>query len=472
MATTRMIPMHISQGKSLLQSMIERTAYAQNPNKTHNGELISTFGCDQETAAHTFAFLYARYQHITGRSHAHPVIAYQLRQSFKPGEVTPEEANRIGYELAERFLKGSHAFLVATHTDRAHIHNHIIFAATTMDCERKFRNFWGSSQALSRLSDLICYEHQLSVIDHPQKKGVSYNKWLGSKAPISARDQLRMDIDEALKKQPNGFRAFLQLLEDMGWSIRTGKQPAFRAPNGKRFLRMDTLGDAYTETAVRAVLNGTRTHTPCRATLQRFSSKPMKPSLLIDIQQKLSEGKGAGYERWAKLFNIKQMAKAMSYLSEHHIESYDALVERVEAACAVHDALGEEIHAAEARMKEIGALKKAIIDYVKTKDVYTQWKASGWSADFQEAHRQEILLHQAARKAFDGVQGKLPTVKQLSAEYQALIAQKQKLYPDYRKTRDEMRELLIIKENIDRITSPREEEPALFSEGHSHDNAR
>ena len=212
MATTRIIPMHLNKGKTLAQCLADRTEYGMNPDKTEGGALISAFACEPETAVSEFALSKREYRELTGRVQESDVIAYQVRQSFKPGEVTPEEANRIGYEFAQRFLKGEHAFLVCTHTDKKHIHNHIYWNSTALDCTKKFKNFIGSYRAVRRLSDLICAEHRLSVVENPQKHGLSYNKWRGGHDKLSNRDLLRMAIDAALEKQPQDFDALLALL--------------------------------------------------------------------------------------------------------------------------------------------------------------------------------------------------------------------------------------------------------------------
>ena len=200
------------------------------------------------------------------------------------------------------------------------IHNHIIFCATTLDCRRKFRNFLGSGKALARLSDQICLEHKLSVVDDPKYRDANYDRWLGSKAKPTARDALRMAIDEILQKKPDGFETLIRLLEEAGWEVKKGNQYSFRAPGGKRFMRMDSLGEDYTQEALEEVLSGKRSHSP-------FRTRRMKNqvSLLIDIEEKMKDGKGKGYENWARIFNIKQMASSMAYLSSHGLQSYEAL---------------------------------------------------------------------------------------------------------------------------------------------------
>ena len=165
MAATRLIALHKNKGKSVAACLKSRTDYAQNPDKTNKGELVSSYECSPLTADEEFMLSKRQYELMTGRRQKSDVIAYQIRQSFKPGEITAEEANKVGYELAMRFTKGKYAFIVATHTDREHIHNHIIYNSTALDSTRKFRDFLLSGLAVQRLSDLICLEHQLSVIE-------------------------------------------------------------------------------------------------------------------------------------------------------------------------------------------------------------------------------------------------------------------------------------------------------------------
>ena len=220
MATTRIISMHVSHGKTIADCLTDRIDYSKNPDKTQGGELISAYECDPKTADAEFLYSKRQYQTITGREQRHDVIAYQVRQSFKPGEITPEEANRVGYEFAERFLKGRHAFFVATHTDKKHIHNHIIWNSTTLDCKHKFRDFLGSGRAVARLSDAICTEHRLSVIADPKRGKNHYGKWLGDNAKPTHRELLCVLIDVALLQKPDSFETLLTLLRDSGCEVR------------------------------------------------------------------------------------------------------------------------------------------------------------------------------------------------------------------------------------------------------------
>ena len=225
MAATRLIPLHINKEKTLARCLRERTDYAQNPEKTEKGKLVTAYQCDPMTVEEEFLLAKRQYQQRTGRQQKNDVIAYQIRQSFKPGEVTPEEANRVGYELALRFTKGKHAFIVATHTDRAHIHNHVIFNSTTLDCRRKFQNFYFSSLVVQKVSDIVCLEHGLSVIEpKPRKEQVKRTPHLRKE---SFRSVLREEIDAVLDQKPDTFEEFLRLMNQTGYECKHGQYIAF-----------------------------------------------------------------------------------------------------------------------------------------------------------------------------------------------------------------------------------------------------
>lgn len=453
MATTRLMPLHTGKGRSVGTAISDIIDYVKNPEKTGNGQLISSYQCDSRIADAEFLFSKNLYRQKTGRVRgADDVIAYHLRQSFVPGEITPEEANRLGRELATRFTKGKNAFIVCTHIDKHHIHNHVIFSAVTTDHDRKFRNFWGSTKALQRLNDTICIENGYSVIANPKRHGQSYNKWLGEQAGLPYREQIRLAIDVALAEKPQSFDALLDLLRQAGYEIKGTANPSLKGGTQKRFLRMDTLGEGYTPEALRSVLAGKQAHTP----RQRQQKKPAPPQrsnqLLIDIQQNLAQGNGAGYAKWAKRFNLKQMAQTVAYLQEHGLMDYAVLSEKAAAASRSYHALSEEIKAAERRMAEIAVMEKQIVNYARTRETYVAYRKAGYSKKFLQAHESDITIHKAAKQYFDE-QGlkKLPTLKSLKAEYAELMAKKKTAYAEYRQTREEMKELLTAKSNVDRI---------------------
>lgn len=384
------------------------------------------------------------YEQATGRSQKSNVIAYQIRQSFRPGEITAEEANRIGYELASRFLKGKHAFIVATHTDRGHIHNHIIYNSTALDGTRKFRDFFFSGLAVQRLSDLICLEHQLSVIE--KKPYRERQKRITYPPRESNRDRLCGIIDEILQQEPTDYEEFLQKLEQQGYEIKRGKYTSVKGARQKRFIRFKTLGAGYSEEEIKAVLAGRAKHHPH----QKQPPKEQTFQLLVDIQAKLAEGKGGGYERWAKKHNLKEMSKTLIFLQQQKISSADELKECADAALSRYHELGDSIKTSEKRLAEIAVLKAHIINYAKTRPVYDAYRKAGYSKKFLEEHCTEITLHKAAKAAFDESNLKtLPKIKELDAEYSKLLTEKKARYPDYRKARDEMQELLRAQKNIE-----------------------
>lgn len=457
MATTRLIPLHTGKGRNFGKAIRNVIGYVSNPKKTHQGELVTGFGCNPETADGEFLLMKREYIAQTGRLRGKDdVIAYHLRQSFVPGEITPEEANRIGCELASRFTHGQHAYVVATHEDRRHVHSHIIISAVNLDCDRKFRNFWGSSKAIRRLSDTLCIQNGLSIIEQPKGHSKSYNKWLGNEAKTSQRDGLREAIDAALARQPKDFEELLTMLQRGGWEVKRGKRIGLKGKGQERFKRLDSLGEDYSEAALRAIIAGEKEHHPReKKTVQLMR----QVNLLVDIQAKLQAGKGAGYERWAKVFNLKQMAQTLNYLSENNLMNIEDLTAKTDAAIARVHELQVTIRETEKRMAELHALKGHIINYVKTREVYVAYRMAGYSKKFVAEHEQEIKLHRAAKEAFSalGTQ-KIPKVKEIQAEYDALREKKKQAYAAYHQAQDEMRQSLTVRANVERILGIEEKE--------------
>ena len=444
MAATRLIALHKNKGKSIAACLKSRTDYVQNPEKTEQGELVSSYECSPLTADEEFMLSKRQYELATGRRQKSDVIAYQIRQSFKPGEITAEEANKVGYELAMRFTKGKYAFIVATHTDREHIHNHIIYNSTALDSTRKFRDFLLSGLAVQRLSDLICLEHQLSVIEIKPYRERQKRTLYPPKE--SNRERLCSVIDNILTEKPNDYEDFLQKLEQQGYEVKRGKHTSVKGARQKRFIRFRTLGAGYSEEELKAVISGEAEHRPC----QKQPPKEKTFNLLVDVQAKLAEGKSGGYARWAKKYNLKEMSKTLIFLQEKKIGSIEEMQERVDAATARYHELGDSIKAAETRMAEIAVLRTHIVNYAKTRPIYDAYRKAGYSKRFLENHRAEITLHKAAKEAFDDAKlKKLPKVKELDAEYSKLLTEKKAAYPDYRKAKDEMQELLRAQRNVE-----------------------
>ena len=379
------------------------------------------------------------------------VIAYQIRQSFKPGEITPEEANEVGYETGMRFTKGKHAFIVATHVDRAHIHNHIIFNSTNLECDRKFRDFWFSGIALQRLSDIICLEHGLSVI--PRVKPSERQRRTKYPERVSMRDVIREDILQCLDQKPTDFEELLKLLQAEGYEIKRGKHTAVCGKGQKRFIRFRSLGEEFTEENLKKVIAGER-EPPERneKVLEQKEAKPKKRKfdLVVDIQEKMAQGKNGGYVRWAKKYNVKQFAESILFLQLHDIHDKETLDALVDGSSAKYHELMKTIKDAEEKMAANKVIKTHIINYAKTRETYIAYRKSGYSKKFYEAHRDEITLHKAAKEAFSKLpDGKIPKVKELNEEFAGQLSKKKSAYSEYKKIKKEMRDYQIAKQNVE-----------------------
>lgn len=448
MAATRLIALHVNKGKTVAQCLADRTDYSQNAEKTNDGEFISSYECDPKTADEEFLLSKRQYQHITGRDQKNNVIAYQIRQSFKPGEITPEEANQVGYETAMRWTKGNHAFIVATHIDKAHIHNHIIYNSTSLDCTKKFRDFIRSGLAVQKLSDMVCLEHGFSVITpKPYKERIKRTVFPKKR---TYRDELCETIDLVLKEKPKTFEKFVQLLSDRGFVFKAGKQPAFRGRNQKRFIRLRSLGEGYSEEELRAVIAGKSLYRTRGTSMNAPEQKQFH--LLIDIQSKMAEGRTAGYEKWAKKYNRKEAARTVCLLKEKGINNYEDLAALTDKLSSRFSELTDSIKNAEKRMVEIKALQTHINNYYKTRQTYVDYRKSGYSKKFLEEHREEITLHKAAKQAFDQLEGKkLPSRQSLHEEFNQLMIQKKQEYAEYRQVKKEMQDYLTARQTVETI---------------------
>ena len=433
------------------QSMADRHDYDQKAEKTQNGELVSSFMCSPETAAEEFEISKQLYHQITGRKQSpeHDIIMYRIIQSFKPGEISPEDANRLGYELAMKFTRGQHQFVVSTHVDKAHIHTHIEFNSTNLNCDAKFQNVKNSAFILRRLNDELCRAHGISVIENPKPSAKKQKEIAAVKYGTSHKEQLRQTIDRVLP-DCQGYDDFLAKMRAEGYEIREGKKLSFRAPGWGRFTRSDKLGADYTKEALRE--RSTNRGGRSSAARKAVPHAGRKVNMLIDIQAKMAAGKGAGYERWAKIFNLKEAAKTLNFLIENDLTDYDELTVRAEQAGDRFDEVSRHIKQLEGRMAEVAQLKTHIINYSKTREVYAAYKKSRHKKEFLAEHGAEIAQHEAAKKAFDALGGKpIPKVAQLSQEYAALLAEKQEQYAEYKALRQDMIAYRTAKQNVDKI---------------------
>lgn len=451
MAISNLLPRKIMKNRTRYQSMAERHDYDQKEEKTDGGDLVSSYMCSPETAAQEFEISKKLYTQLTGRSQPpkHDIIMYRIIQSFKPGEISPEDAHKIGWELAMKFTGGQHQFVVSTHTDKRHIHTHIEFNSTNLNCDAKFQNVKGTAFILRRMNDELCRAHGLSVIENPKQKAKSQKEMAAAQYGTSHKKQLQQAIDRVLPECKT-YEEFLAKMRAEGYEVIDGKNPGFRLPGWERPTRINRLGEGYTKTALQERIAGARGRSAGGKTVSAHTGR--KVNLLIDIQAKLAAGKGASYERWAKIFNLKEAAKTLNFLIENNLTDYDELALRAAQAEDGFNEVSQKIKQLEARMAGVAQLKTHIIQYSKTREVYAAYKKSRHKKEFLAEHGDEIARHEAAKKAFDALGGKpIPKVAQLSKEYAALLEEKQTQYEQYKALRQDMIAYQTALRNVDKI---------------------
>ena len=432
MAVTKIKPV-----KSTLSKALD---YIENPDKTDGKMLISSFGCSYETA--DIEFGYTLSQALDKGSN----LAFHLIQSFAPGEVDYEKAHEIGKQLADAVTKGQHEYVVTTHIDKGHIHNHVIFCAVNFVDHHKYNSNKRSYYGIRNMSDKLCRENGLSVVV-PGKgsKGKSYAEYQAEKTGTSWKGKLKTTVD-ALIPQVSSFEELLTRLQAAGYEIKPGKYVSCRAPGQERFTRLKTLGADYTEEAIRERIAGRRTKAAKAPREQRGVS------LLIDIENSIKAAQSKGYEQWAKIHNLKQAAKTMNFLTENKIEQYADLVSRIEEMAAESGQAADALKNAEKRLADMAVLIKNVSTYQKTKPVYDAYRKARNREKYRAGQEQAIILHEAAARSLKATGiAKLPNLAALQSEYEALQAQKEALYADYGKLKKKVREYDIIKQNIDNI---------------------
>ena len=431
MAVTKTHPI-----KSTLKAAID---YILNPEKTDGKLLASSFGCGLETADIEFAWT----REAAGDRGTH--LGRHLIQSFAVGETTPEEAHKIGMELAGAVLGGKYEFVLTTHVDKDHLHNHLIFNAVSFVDYKKYHSNKQSYHFIRRTSDRICKEHGLSVVVPGQDKGKSYAEYTAEKQGTSYKAKLKTAID-TLIPQVKDFDELLRRLQEMGYEIKQGKYISFRAAGQERFTRTKTLGAAYTEEAIKERIKGV--YVAKTKTLR----EDKKIRLVVDLENSIKAQQSAGYERWAKIHNLKQAAKTMNFLTEHKIEQYADLVSRIEEMSAESGQAADALKNAEKRLADMAVLIKNVSTYQKTKPVYDAYRKARNREKYRAGQEQAIILHEAAARSLKAAGiAKLPNLAALQSEYEALQAQKEALYADYGKLKKKVREYDIIKQNIDSI---------------------
>ena len=432
--------MAVTKIKPIKSTLSKALDYIENPDKTDGKMLISSFGCSYETA--DIEFGYTLSQALDKGSN----LAFHLIQSFAPGEVDYEKAHEIGKQLADAVTKGQHEYVVTTHIDKGHIHNHVIFCAVNFVDHHKYNSNKRSYYGIRNMSDKLCRENGLSVVV-PGKgsKGKSYAEYQAEKTGTSWKGKLKIAVD-ALIPQVSSFEELLQRLQAAGYEIKPGKYVSCRAPGQERFTRLKTLGADYTEEAIRERIAGRR------AKAAKAPREQRDVSLLIDIENSIKAAQSKGYEQWAKIHNLKQAAKTMNFLTEHKIEQYADLVSRIEEMAAESGQAADALKNAEKRLADMAVLIKNVSTYQKTKPVYDAYRKARNREKYRAGQEQAIILHEAAARSLKAAGiAKLPNLAALQSEYEALQAQKEALYADYGKLKKKVREYDIIKQNIDSI---------------------
>ena len=432
--------MAVTKIKPVKSTLSKAFDYIENPDKTDGKMLVSSFGCSYETADIEFGYTLSQAQDKGNN------LAFHLIQSFAPGEVDYEKAHEIGRQLADAVTKGQHEYVLTTHIDKGHVHNHIIFCAVNFVDHHKYNSNKRSYYGIRNMSDKLCRENGLSVVV-PGKgsKGKSYAEYQAEKTGTSWKGKLKTNLD-ALIPQVSSFEELLTRLQAAGYEIKPGKYISCRAPGQERFTRLKTLGADYTEEAIRERIAGRW------AKAAKAPREQRGVSLLIDIENSIKAAQSKGYEQWAKIHNLKQAAKTMNFLTEHKIEQYADLVSRIEEMSAESGQAADALKNAEKRLADMAVLIKNVSTYQKTKPVYDAYRKARNREKYRAGQEQAIILHEAAARSLKAAGiAKLPNLAALQSEYEALQAQKEALYADYGKLKKKVREYDIIKQNIDSI---------------------
>ena len=429
MAVTKIHPI-----KSTLKKALD---YIENPVKTDEKILVSSFACSYETADIEFELLLSQAMQKGNN------LAHHLIQSFAPGETTPEQAHEIGRQLADEVLQGKYPYVLTTHIDKGHVHNHIIFCAVDLVNQRKYVSNRQSYSYIRRTSDRLCKEHNLSVVMPGQDRGKSYAEWNAHRKGTSWKAKLKAAIDTTIP-QAKDFDDFLRLLQEQSYEVKRGKYVSFRAPGQERFTRCKTLGEAYTEEAITERIKG--------RFAERKPKETRKISLQIDLENSIKAQQSAGYEKWAKLHNLKQAARTLNFLTEHGIDTYPDLENRVVEITAASDEAAAALKAAEHRLADMAVLIKNVTTYKHFRPVALEYRKAADKGKFRREHESTLILYEAAAKALkeQGVK-KLPDLYDLKAEYKRLAEEKERLYEQYGEAKKQMQEYGIIKQNVDGI---------------------
>ena len=427
--------------------MSKAIAYILNPEKTDEKLLVSSYGCASETAAREFEWT----RKIAEQKGMNPVriIARHVIQSFEIGEVTPELAHEIGKQFADEILGGKYEYVLTTHIDKDHVHNHLIFNAVDFVNYHAYKSYKRIYYDMREVSDRLCKENGLSVIPPSQNKGMGYKEYTEAKRGTSWKQKLKQTIDR-LVITAKDYDDFLRLMQEAGYEIKTGKYISFRAEGQERFTRSKTIGENYTEERIKERIAG---RTPRRS---RKQTTPKGISLIGDIQERIRLIDSKGYEHKAKLTILKEAARTLNYLTENNLLQYDDLEKKVEDVHSSYDRTGKELKGVEARLREVQPLIKNISNYQRLKPMYDAFQKAKDKPGFKAKHEAELVIFEAARSTLLAMQGdeKLPSLKTLQAEQAQLFEEQERLYAERNRLKKEVKQIETIKSNVDTFLSP------------------
>ena len=439
--------MAVTKIKAIRGTLSKAIAYILNPEKTDEKLLVSSYGCASETAAREFEWT----RKLAEQKGMNPVriIARHVIQSFEIGEVTPELAHEIGKQFADEILGGKYEYVLTTHIDKDHVHNHLIFNAVDFVDYHAYKSYKRIYYDMREVSDRLCKENGLSVIPPSQNKGMGYKEYTEAKRGTSWKQKLKQTIDR-LVITAKDYDDFLRLMQEAGYEIKTGKYISFRAEGQERFTRSKTIGENYTEERIKERIAG---RTPRR---NRRQTVPKGISLIGDIQERIRLIDSKGYEYKAKLTILKEAARTLNYLTENNLLQYADLEKKVEDVHSSYDRTGKELKGVEARLREVQPLIKNISNYQRLKPVYDAFQKAKDKPGFKAKHEAELVIFEAARSTLLAMQGdeKLPSLKTLQAEQQRLLEEQQRLYDERAKLKKEVKQIETIKSNVDTFLAP------------------
>ena len=439
--------MAVTKIKAIRGTLSKAIAYILNPEKTDEKLLVSSYGCASETAAREFEWT----RKIAEQKGMNPVriIARHVIQSFEIGEVTPELAHEIGKQFADEILGGKYEYVLTTHIDKDHVHNHLIFNAVDFVDYHAYKSYKRIYYDMREVSDRLCKENGLSVIPPSQNKGMGYKEYTEAKRGTSWKQKLKQTIDR-LVITAKDYDDFLRLMQEAGYEIKPGKYISFRAEGQERFTRSKTIGENYTEERIKERIAG---RTPRKSQRQ---TTPKGISLIGDIQERIRLIDSKGYEHKAKLTILKEAARTLNYLTENNLLQYADLEKKVDDVHISYDRTGKELKAVEARLREVQPLIKNISNYQRLKPVYDAFQKTKDKPGFKAKHEAELVIFEATRSTLLAMQGdeKLPSLKTLQAEQQRLLEEQQRLYDERAKLKKEVKQIETIKSNVDTFLAP------------------